>query len=141
MPDLSKISPFLARTYFRNAMRLCRLTGTQPSLLLHSLDFLDGSDAPGVAFFPAMDVPFERKVQLIGDVLQMMAADFTIVNMRRHAESLRRASANLTVLTPSLGRCTVCFGSKVNALLPGSLRFVRQQRNGPFERDHCETFG
>src|SRR5262245_38374209 len=41
---LSHFSRTAARLYFRTALWLCRLTWTQPSLLLHSVDFLGGDD-------------------------------------------------------------------------------------------------
>ena len=37
---LSTFSPALALAYFRTALAMCQMTGTQPSLLLHPLDFL-----------------------------------------------------------------------------------------------------
>ena len=52
---LSVYSPALALLYFRLALWLCRLTGTQPSLLLHPLDFLTQEDVPELAFFPGMN--------------------------------------------------------------------------------------
>jgi hypothetical protein len=51
-----KFSPALARSYFKAAMLLCRLTRTNPSLLLHPLDFLGGDDIQELAFFPAMNL-------------------------------------------------------------------------------------
>ncbi len=41
---LGQFSHFLAMSYFRNALRLCRLTGVEPSLLLHPLDFMGADD-------------------------------------------------------------------------------------------------
>jgi hypothetical protein len=58
----------LARAYFLSALRLCRMTGTAPSLLLHPLDFLGAEDVPELGFFPAMNVPAARKLELVEDM-------------------------------------------------------------------------
>ena len=41
---LSAFSPLAAKAYWRSAVAACSLTGVQPSLLLHPLDFLSGDD-------------------------------------------------------------------------------------------------
>ena len=61
---LGTFSPLLARLYFELALRLCRLAGVAPSLLLHPLDFLAADDAPGLGFFPAMGLSLDRKLAL-----------------------------------------------------------------------------
>ncbi len=66
---LSTVSEPLARLYWRIALTLCRLTGTAPSLLLHPTDFLDATDVPEMAFFPAMRLPAERKIALVRHTL------------------------------------------------------------------------
>ena len=70
------------------ALRLCRLTGTEPSLLLHPLDFLGGDDVPALAFFPAMNLPGAKKVALVGEFLDTMARSFELVPMGRHADAV-----------------------------------------------------
>ena len=49
-------SHFLAKTYWKMALTMCRLSGTVPSLLLHPLDFLGSDDEPELGFFPGMDI-------------------------------------------------------------------------------------
>src|SRR5690242_8928763 len=63
-----RFSPVLARTYFRIAMMMCKLTRTQPSLLLHPLDFLGGDEIKELAFFPAMNLRSVEKVKLVSDI-------------------------------------------------------------------------
>jgi hypothetical protein len=98
---LSEFSRGLALAYFRTALMLCRLTGTQPSLLLHSLDFLGGDEVPEVAFFPGMKLPLQAKLQLVHDILDLLCRTFTVVTMREHAAAhadrtaLRMIEANL----------------------------------------------
>lgn len=83
-----RFSPILARAYFRLAMVLCQLTHTQPSLLLHPLDFLGGDDVKELSFFPAMNLRGEEKVKLVSDVLGIYSEYFTIVPMGEHARAI-----------------------------------------------------
>ena len=54
---LSRFSSGLMFAYLRGAIQACRLTRVQPSFLLHPLDLLGAEQAPGLSFFPAMDLP------------------------------------------------------------------------------------
>jgi peptidoglycan/xylan/chitin deacetylase (PgdA/CDA1 family) len=87
-----RFSPVLARTYFRLAMILCRLTQTHPSLLLHPLDFLGGDDIKELSFFPAMNLHNEEKIKLVSDILSIYSDYFTIVPMGRHARAIAQES-------------------------------------------------
>jgi peptidoglycan/xylan/chitin deacetylase (PgdA/CDA1 family) len=87
---LSTFSKLLARTYWKTAVEMCRMSGTQLSLLLHPLDFLSGEDAPELKFFPAMNLPIEKKLEFVSEILETLGEKFEIVNMRRHADSARR---------------------------------------------------
>jgi hypothetical protein len=84
---LSTYSPLAAESYFRLALGLCRMTGTQPSLLLHPLDFLGLDDAPDLAFFPAMHLPIDVKLHRVSRFLELFAAQFQVVPMHVHAAS------------------------------------------------------
>ncbi len=53
---LARYSEQLMFTYLRVALGMCRLTGTEPSFLLHPLDLIGGDKAPQLAFFPGMDI-------------------------------------------------------------------------------------
>jgi peptidoglycan/xylan/chitin deacetylase (PgdA/CDA1 family) len=85
---LSTFSKALARAYWKTAIEMCRVSGTQPSLLLHPLDFLSGEDAPELKFFPAMDLPVEQKLEFLSDVLEAFTGKFEVVNMREHARAV-----------------------------------------------------
>ncbi|MBS1797363.1 MAG: polysaccharide deacetylase family protein [Acidobacteria bacterium] len=82
---LSTFSRFAARAYWKTALEMCKLTNTEPSLLLHPLDFLSGDDAPELKFFPAMNLPIEKKLEFVGEILEMFGKSFSILNMREHA--------------------------------------------------------
>ena len=87
---LSKYARLLARLYFRMALAMCALTRTQPSILLHPLDFLGREDVQELGFFPGMDLPREHKLALVGEALDLMAHRFELLTMRAHAERLLR---------------------------------------------------
>jgi hypothetical protein len=92
---LSRFSRPLALAYFRSALRLCQLTGTQPSLLLHPLDFLGKEDLSTLQFFPGMDLPRERKLDLMATLVDELRARFRVVPMIEHARAA--AASNLPV--------------------------------------------
>lgn len=87
---LSAFSAPLAKAYWRSALASCSLTGAQPSMLLHPLDFLSGDDVPELKFFPGMNVPTESKLELMDSVIGSLAAKFEIVNVREHANRFRQ---------------------------------------------------
>lgn len=96
---LSVFSPVLALLYFRIALWLCKLTGTQPSLLLHPVDFLGQEDVPELSFFPTMNLSSEQKLKTLSKALKMLARDFTILPMGEHAQWVTHKS-RLPVLEP-----------------------------------------
>ena len=49
---LARYSEAAMAAYLRTAVTLCRVTGLEPSFLLHPLDLLGGDEAPALAFFP-----------------------------------------------------------------------------------------
>lgn len=90
---LSMFSTRLALWYFKTAMDLCAAWGIQPSLLLHSLDFLGRDDnLPELAFFPAMRLPAAKKIHVVSEVIRLMAERFTIKTMQDHALAVAETS-------------------------------------------------
>jgi hypothetical protein len=83
---LATYSKFLALSYFRFALIMCRLTGVQPSLLLHPTDFLGSEDEPDLAFFPAMRMSIQPKLQLVGEILRLLGKHHRIVNMHEYVQ-------------------------------------------------------
>lgn len=84
---LATFSPQVAVTYFRSAMRFCKLNRVQPSLLLHPLDFLGKDDEEELAFFPGMNATSTFKLPLAEQLLQWMTKQFDCVTMAEHAKS------------------------------------------------------
>jgi len=82
---LATYSRKLAISYFRTSLALCRISGVQPSLLLHPLDFMDRRDAPALAFFPAMNLAAEKKIDLVGEIMDRYCAAFSVRTLKEHA--------------------------------------------------------
>ena len=95
---LSTFSRLAAKIYWKTAVNMCKLTGTQLSLLLHPLDFMSGEDAPELKFFPAMSLPLEKKLEFLSNILETFGDSFSITNMRQHAESIANKNLAVSVL-------------------------------------------
>ncbi|MBA2732232.1 MAG: UDP-N-acetylglucosamine 2-epimerase [Acidobacteria bacterium] len=91
---LSLYSTSLALQYFNTALKLCRLRGVQPSLLLHPLDLLGSDDTQDLSFFPGMKVASEKKLEIVSRALHLMSDQFTILALQQHA-----GKANASELT------------------------------------------
>lgn len=99
---LQQRSRLAARAYLRLALRLCELTGTGPSFLLHPLDFAAPEDAPELAFFPGMSAPLSARLELADFAVSTIATSYSIGTVCEHAsqtaqpphvpERLRQAS-------------------------------------------------
>jgi hypothetical protein len=91
---LSAYAPALALRYFQSAVKLCRLTKTQPSLLLHPLDFLGCDDhLDALSFFPGMNLTSDAKLATVSEVLRLYAREFRVVTVKQHAEEATPAAA------------------------------------------------
>ncbi|WP_158892222.1 polysaccharide deacetylase family protein [Amycolatopsis anabasis] len=86
---LHEAAPRLARRYFATALRLCRWRRISPSLLLHPTDILDRREAPGLEFFPGMNVPGKDKAALLAWVLAALRAHHEVVGTGEHVARLR----------------------------------------------------
>jgi hypothetical protein len=100
---LSRISVALMTAYLKAALRLCRLTKTEPSFLLHPLDLIGAEHLPELAFFPGMDLSGARKIKLFSKVVAMVAREFEFVRMDVHAQSILKRG-NLKEFSPELAR-------------------------------------
>ena len=75
---IATVSPRSAMQYFRAALYACKLTGTEPSILLHPLDFLSAEDCPELGFFPAMNLPRELKLETVLRALRALRSEFDV---------------------------------------------------------------
>lgn len=85
---LAGYSTVVAKMYFWTALQICRVAGVQPSILLHPLDFMGAEDDGDLAFFPAMNQPAQKKVDLMSDCMAMLTRYFDVVTMEEHAAAI-----------------------------------------------------
>ncbi len=86
---LAEYSRFLALTYFRFALGMCRLFRVEPSLLLHPLDFLGSEDEQDLSFFPAMKGKSRDKLALVGNVVDLLAESHQVVTLAEHCQAVQ----------------------------------------------------
>jgi hypothetical protein len=97
---LSRFSRSLGLRYFQAALALCRSTGTEPSLLLHSLDFLSSEDVADLSFFPAMRLPLEKKLALVSDILDLFERHFRVLPICEYVREQQARLVPFPVITP-----------------------------------------
>lgn len=85
---LAQKSCAAARAYWKTAMRLCRLRGVAPTLLLHPLDFLGEEDQPELAYFPGMRLTREAKLSLLSDTLTDLAKNRRVMTVAAHTATI-----------------------------------------------------
>ncbi len=88
---LSRFSRRLAVAYLKLAIGLCRATRTEPSFLLHPLDFLGGDAVDGLDFFPGMDLDTGSKLRFVDTVIDALKAHFEPVTLEEHARAVAAA--------------------------------------------------
>jgi peptidoglycan-N-acetylglucosamine deacetylase len=85
---LGRFSQTAAQTYIRSALWLCDQARTEPSILLHPLDFLGCDDDADLSFFPAMDKPAAWKLDLAAEVFDALTRRFRVLPMHQYADTL-----------------------------------------------------
>jgi hypothetical protein len=99
---LSRFSKVAAETYFRTALRLARLRGIQPSLLLHPLDFLGKDKVPQLSFFPGMDIDTAEKLEFFDLMVECIKREFEPITMEQHARAeLAKTGLKRRILPPA----------------------------------------
>lgn len=86
---LRAISPALARSYVRFTAMMCRLTKTEPSILLHPLDFIGANEAPELSFFPGMQLSGDDKRETLDDVITVLSDSFAVMRLSDYVLQLR----------------------------------------------------
>jgi peptidoglycan/xylan/chitin deacetylase (PgdA/CDA1 family) len=79
-----------AVAYFTNTLRLCKLAGVEPSILLHPLDFLGADDVEALGFFPGMSLTGAFKRGVVRSCLEVLSERYDVVALEDHARSIRR---------------------------------------------------
>ena len=85
---LSNISMPLMNLYLNIAIRMCKITNTPVSFLLHPLDLIGGDQIEQLAFFPGMNVSSAAKVEVFKNVIRSLSRHYDIVNMSKHVDHL-----------------------------------------------------
>lgn len=91
---LATYSKTLSLLYLRVALSACRLSGVEPSFLLHPLDFLGGDDVGNLSFFPGMALPTRRKLAFFDSVAAVLKNRFEVVDLGRYSQSLLDSRAS-----------------------------------------------
>lgn len=82
------ISLRLMRIYLRFSIFMCKLTGTQPSYLLHPLDLIGKDHIPQLAFFPGMNTVSEKKLKIFEMTIRILKKNFELLPMSVFSNSL-----------------------------------------------------
>ena len=85
---LGNISMGLMKLYLNTAIRMCKITNTSISFLLHPLDLIGGDQISQLAFFPGMNVTSAKKVEIFKTVIQSLSNHYNILNMSKHLDDI-----------------------------------------------------
>jgi hypothetical protein len=85
---ISGVSLSLMKLYLRFAIFMCKITGTQPSFLLHPLDLIGKDHVPSLAFFPGMNIKSERKLKVFDITINTLKKHFELVPMSKFSKRL-----------------------------------------------------
>lgn len=83
---LSAFSSKLALLYLQLALWLCKRTKTQPSLLLHPLDFLGYEDCPELTFLPGTKLHRHQKLTVLSKTIHILTRQFEVLPIGQHAQ-------------------------------------------------------
>lgn len=85
---IGNISLALMKIYLNTAIRLCKITQTPVSFLLHPLDLIGGDQITQLAFFPGMNITSEKKLKIFDCVMDTMKKHFHLLPMSEFVERL-----------------------------------------------------
>lgn len=71
----------LMKLYLNTAIRMCKITNTPISFLLHPLDLIGGDQITQLAFFPGMNVSSGKKVEVFKNVINSLKKNYEVSNM------------------------------------------------------------
>lgn len=81
---LGNISMPLMKVYLHTAIRMCKISKTPVSFLLHPLDLIGGDQISELAFFPGMNVSSSKKVTIFKNVIGVLQEHYEVVSMDMH---------------------------------------------------------
>jgi len=100
---LASYSASISRLYTHMTNSMCRLTNTEPSLLLHPLDFLGKEDKTSLEFFPAMNMATDRKLELMDMFFDVFQKRFTPVPIGEFLSTID-ASKTIPMFKPAFAQ-------------------------------------
>lgn len=71
----------LMRLYLNTAIRMCKITNTPISLLLHTLDLIGGDQIKELALSPGMNVSSNKKIMIFKGVIGVLSQHYQVANM------------------------------------------------------------
>lgn len=83
----------LAKLYLRTVISLCRATNTEPSLLLHPLEFMGAEDDTDLQFFPAMHLSSARKLEIMDGFFALLTDRFDTQPIGRYIAELGQGTS------------------------------------------------
>lgn len=89
---IGNISMPLMKFYLNIAIRMCKITKTPISFLLHPLDLIGGDQIEVLSFFPGMNVSSDKKVEIFKKVIHSLSLHFNLVNMSEHVGNLQKGN-------------------------------------------------
>lgn len=92
---LGNISMVLMELYLKSAIRMCKLTKTPVSFLLHPLDLIGGDQISELAFFPGMNVSSNKKVEIFKKVIRLLQSNYQLVNMSGYCNYFKKSKLPL----------------------------------------------
>lgn len=97
---ISSYSMWAMKAYLSFSLFLCKLTKTSPSVLLHPLDLISGDKIPQLAFFPGMNIPTEKKVEVFKYALSRIKKSFDILPMLDFANVYIQKNKKISEINP-----------------------------------------
>ena len=88
---LGNISMPLMKFYLNTSIRMCKITKTPISFLLHPLDLIGGDQITQLSFFPGMNVSSDKKVKVFKNVIQSLSRNYEMVNMSEHWDEIKNS--------------------------------------------------
>jgi len=85
---LNQYSTGMMLAYLKLALFLCRLTGTEPSFVIHPTDLLTAEQVPFMRFFPGMSMTATEKRKILRRVIEEFSKSFRLVNMQTYAQAI-----------------------------------------------------
>ena len=78
------------KSYLRIAIRLCKISRTKPSFLLHPLDLIGGDQIKELEFFPGMNINSKDKVSLFFEIINELKRNFSLIKMSDFANGFSK---------------------------------------------------